>query len=228
MKLWLEISPNTVSAGGKAMIIWGSRTHEVPVAQGECYCPRCGQRQPYQLIESKRYFTLYFISLFPMYSQGQHVACLRCAGTFSTDVLSIGGPPVQQQAQPSSHGSHSGHGIAGPPAPSPSPDTVRQLLTLICGKTGRSGPDAIGRIKELLQHSGLPIPADDQLRQELQMAVNTPATVAQFAERFVGTPEDFRKQMVESAKWVVDDGRPLSLSERQVLNQLAGTLRVSA
>jgi hypothetical protein len=197
------------------MIIWGSSTREIPVGGGECFCPRCSQRQPYTLIESKRYFTLYFIPLFPMYAQGRHVACNSCGGTFSLNVLTLDGPSGQRPSEPA-------------PVFTPQPDSVRHLMEIVCAKTGRSSGETVERLKQLMQHSGFPVPPDQQMNEELQMAVQTNTTIGEFSRQFIGAPENFRQQLVDSAKWIVDDGRPLSLSERQVLNQLAVTLHVAA
>lgn len=193
------------------MIIYGSRTREVAVGGGGFFCPRCNSNQPYTLMEAKRYFTLYFIPLFPMYSQGRHVECRSCGGTWATSVLSLA--------------DHAPSAVGPAPTGAPSADNVRHLLTLVCAKAGRTGSDSVEKMKQLLQHSGLTIPADHQILQEVQMAQSAPVSVRDFAaQQFAGSPADFKQQLLQSSQWLFQDGRAPTPIDRQVIQDLAAGL----
>ena len=69
------------------MIIWGSTGREVQVGQGQFFCPRCQAQQHFVHNRLARYFTLYFIPLFPISNLGEFVFCMGCHGQFNMDVL---------------------------------------------------------------------------------------------------------------------------------------------
>ena len=79
------------------MIIWGSRTTNKNVSSGPFHCPRCGPEKRYDLIQVNRWFTLYFIPLIPMGSEGKYVKCKACAGTF--DETAVNYDPVVAQEE---------------------------------------------------------------------------------------------------------------------------------
>ncbi len=47
------------------MIIWGFRGRVRPLAMIRTRCPRCGQEAAHRLVRSQRWFTLFFIPIFP-------------------------------------------------------------------------------------------------------------------------------------------------------------------
>src|SRR6185312_16552116 len=78
----------------RAMIIFGTRTRMSVVERGQFHCPRCGPGQRYERKHAKRWFTLYFIPVFPVGDLGQFVECGLCHGTFKMEVLSLRLPPA--------------------------------------------------------------------------------------------------------------------------------------
>ena len=54
---------------------------------GQFYCPRCATLRPYDLLRVSKYFTLYFIPLFPTSTLGEYVECKVCFTTFKPEVL---------------------------------------------------------------------------------------------------------------------------------------------
>jgi uncharacterized tellurite resistance protein B-like protein len=78
-------------------IIWGSTGRNVVVSRGDFHCPSCQSKQPYQHVEVKRYFTLYFIPLFPLETVGEYVECGSCKETYKRHVLQY--DPEQEQRE---------------------------------------------------------------------------------------------------------------------------------
>ena len=71
------------------MIIWGSATREKQIATGVFHCPTCHASSAYSHQRVARYFTLYFIPLFPTSTLGEYVRCMRCSSEFKPVVLTM-------------------------------------------------------------------------------------------------------------------------------------------
>ncbi|MET7297503.1 zinc ribbon domain-containing protein [Embleya sp. NPDC005575] len=69
------------------MLIWGFKTIFKTLSEGVFHCPRCGGDRQYHLKLARRWFTLFFIPIFPFKQQGTHVECTTCGGTFHDTVL---------------------------------------------------------------------------------------------------------------------------------------------
>lgn len=69
-------------------IIWGFRTRYKTVSQGTFFCPRCGGDRPYLQRVGRRWFTLYYIPLFPTgAARNEHVQCQACKQAFTPTAL---------------------------------------------------------------------------------------------------------------------------------------------
>lgn len=70
------------------IILWGFRPRRTTLSQGEFFCPRCGGDRQYVKQGVRRWFTLFFIPLFPISGQRNvHVVCTTCKGAFNEKVL---------------------------------------------------------------------------------------------------------------------------------------------
>lgn len=69
------------------IFIWGSKGRTKSVASGNFHCPDCATHRDYDQKEVKRWFTLYFIPIFPMNKLGEYVECGACKSTFNSRVL---------------------------------------------------------------------------------------------------------------------------------------------
>ena len=70
------------------LIIFGLRVRPSKVSEGEFFCPRCGADRHYVLQRFRRWFTLFFLPIFPLSgSQGEQVKCQTCNSTFRPEVL---------------------------------------------------------------------------------------------------------------------------------------------
>lgn len=71
------------------MIIWGFRGRNKRLDGGHFHCPNEGGDREYDLMEARRWFTLFFIPLLPLKVLGQFVACRSCDATYDPQVLSM-------------------------------------------------------------------------------------------------------------------------------------------
>jgi rubredoxin len=71
------------------MIIYGYRNREFEMGTGNFYCPKCETQRPYKFKKVTRYFTLFFIPLFPLGTVSQYVECSVCGRTYKPEVLSL-------------------------------------------------------------------------------------------------------------------------------------------
>ena len=82
------------------MIIWGSTSKEKTVATTPFYCPRCRSESSGEHVRVSRYFTLYFIPLFPTSTLGEYVRCEDCEGEFAMSVLDLTREQVEAALAP--------------------------------------------------------------------------------------------------------------------------------
>ncbi|SDP84463.1 zinc-ribbon domain-containing protein [Phyllobacterium sp. OV277] len=69
------------------MIIWGSKGRVRTVGAGNFNCPACKAPRQYEHKKVQRWFTLYFVPVFPTQTLGEHIACNACENTYTTKVL---------------------------------------------------------------------------------------------------------------------------------------------
>lgn len=69
------------------MIIFGTKGRTKEIGRGEFFCPNCRTRRAYLEKRIARYFTLYFIPIFPIKNLGEYVECQVCLKTYKTDIL---------------------------------------------------------------------------------------------------------------------------------------------
>jgi hypothetical protein len=70
------------------ILIWGFRARAKTIANGEFFCSKCGADRTYFLQQVRRWFTFFFIPLFPVgKSLGEQVKCSTCGTAFSPQVL---------------------------------------------------------------------------------------------------------------------------------------------
>jgi hypothetical protein len=70
------------------MIIYGYKHREIEQGTGNFHCSRCETQRPYRHKKIVRYFTLFFIPLFPLGTISEYVECQVCGRTYNTGILS--------------------------------------------------------------------------------------------------------------------------------------------
>ncbi len=72
------------------MIIFGVRGRLHTSSSGSFFCPQCNADRQYVLRGARRWFTLFFIPIFPVTSvKNVHVHCETCGGNFADSVLNL-------------------------------------------------------------------------------------------------------------------------------------------
>ena len=79
------------------MIIWGTRGRERILSSGQFHCPKCDKRSPYQHKRVARYFTLFFIPIFPIQTLGEHIVCKTCNQSYKPEVLNYKPPSKSER-----------------------------------------------------------------------------------------------------------------------------------
>jgi hypothetical protein len=69
------------------MIIWGSQTIGRTLEQSGFFCPICRREEKCDLRKERRFFTLYFIPLFPISGARRCIRCHCCGNSFSEAIL---------------------------------------------------------------------------------------------------------------------------------------------
>ncbi len=70
------------------ILIWGLRARAKTLSTGEFFCGHCGTDRSYVLQQIRRWFTFFFIPLFPVGKPlGEQVRCSTCGTRYSPDVL---------------------------------------------------------------------------------------------------------------------------------------------
>lgn len=80
------------------IIIYGSRGVVSELSDGDFDCPHCQNQASYRLKRVRRYFTLFFIPVFPINSGIHFVECDHCGSQFEEAVLDYR-PPSPQDDQ---------------------------------------------------------------------------------------------------------------------------------
>ena len=82
------------------MIVWGSKNREKKLASVPFFCPSCQREGTATHAKLARYFTLYFIPIFPMQTFGEFVRCDSCQATFDPSILSASRADLLAAIQP--------------------------------------------------------------------------------------------------------------------------------
>lgn len=77
------------------MIIYGHKQRNVEIGTGQFICPKCSTDRTYKHINMVRYFTLFFIPLFPLGKLGSYIECQTCLTAYKPE--EVGAIPGNEQ-----------------------------------------------------------------------------------------------------------------------------------
>jgi len=189
------------------ILIWGFRARAKNVSTGEFFCTRCGADRSYVLQHIRRWFTFFFIPLFPVgKTLGEQVKCSTCGTCFRPEVLNT---PTSATFTENLKGA------------------VRFAAVSMLGAGDRSNDAARTAAIDASRKSGAENYDDTWLTNDLDAldASHLNEYVAPLAEGLnLQGKETFIEQI---ARIGLADG-PLSPAETQVLESLSATLGLSA
>ena len=193
------------------MIIWGSRGRTSVVEEGQFHCPRCRDRQPYKLKRVQRWFTLYFIPIFPMDALGEYVECIGCLTTWKPSVLQAGPQPdpeesVQEELR----------------------RAIRRSMAMVLLASGRDDPAGIDAgSRAFRKQVGMSMP-DAELSREVKDVKEQGIDVSRYLANFGAHLSAQQKESLVTAACEVAlfDG-PLEPPEREAVNAIAQALGVT-
>jgi uncharacterized tellurite resistance protein B-like protein len=190
------------------MIIWGSRARATAVGSGTFHCPGCASTQPYTHQKVRRWFTLYFIPLFPMGDLGEHVDCGRCRKSWRVEVLRARlAPPPQEVLR----------------------DEVRRAamrsMAMVILANGREDPSEIDAASRAFQKAvGMSLP-DAELTRELKQIRGDNTDLVRYLTNFGPQLTAAQKEalVVAACEVALYDG-PIQPVEREAIQKVAKAL----
>jgi zinc-ribbon family len=192
------------------MIIWGSKGVTKVAGSGEFHCPSCGTTKPYAHKLLKRYFTLYFIPLFPTDTITEYVECEACAGTYKSEVLSFN-PEDHQRRLSEELGEH-----------------IKRVMILCTLEGGTIARDVKRRIQQQYQQAAGKTLSDYELEQEIVLARHANVSPATYAQRFAGGLTAIGKENVfRAAALAVGADGNATPEEMKRLSELASALDIT-
>lgn len=186
-------------------LIWGIKVRYKLLDRGGFFCPRCGGDRQYQHRVGRKWFSLYYIPLFPVSGPlNEHVRCDVCKGAFTMEALS----------RPTS-GALSGLLIDG----------VRGVLVHVLRTGSMQNPAARATAVAEVQRAGVATYSDADLESDLGVV---PGDLSGLLYQLSGQLADQGKENLLRAavRTALADG-PLSDLETSVLNSTAATLGMS-
>jgi tellurite resistance protein len=191
-------------------IIWGSTGKKSVQDTGSFFCPQCSETRPYSHVIVKRWFTLYFLPVFPMETAGEYVECGGCAVTFKPEVLSY--DPEAERIRLIDELN----------------DNIMRVMVLIAVRDGRLGTAESKVISETYQaERGRAIGAAE-LETEARLATTAGVTAAAYAGRIqAGLSAAGKEKVLRAAILACQADGALTPEEKDRLTALAAALDIT-
>jgi len=69
------------------MILYGYKHRNIELASGQFFCENCDTGREYKHISIVRYFTLFFVPLFPLGTVSSYIECQTCMTTYKPEEI---------------------------------------------------------------------------------------------------------------------------------------------
>lgn len=187
------------------MIIYGTKPKSTQIDEGEFFCPQCQSEQLYEQFSVKTFFTLYFIPLFPVGSEDQHIQCRNCSETFAPEVIDYD-PEVEQVA---------------------TAETLRRICALFLFDVGRISTTTLGAVQEMISESiGVEVTKED-VAQDVQHAQEANADFLKYCKKeLIEYSDDGKLIVILNLRQVLESEGELDSLEQDRLRQLGKTLKL--
>ncbi len=192
------------------MIIWGSKAITGTLGAGNFNCPVCAVNRPYDQKRVRRFFTLYFIPLFPTSTLGQYVECRGCQGTFEPNILSYD-PAAEVQKTEALFMS-----------------AVKQIMIHVCLADGSIDDEEVKQIQAIYEElTGARIGETD-LREEITIISQSDNTLYGLIDQLNGQLNDTGKETaIRSAYLIAAADGNVDPSELEMIQRIAHRMGMS-
>jgi uncharacterized tellurite resistance protein B-like protein len=191
-------------------IIWGSRAIVSTDSTGQFMCPRCNQTRPYKLQNARKFFTLYFIPIFPLEDLGKFVECQACRSQYQTGILAYSQTNAKRLA--------SELNVA-----------IKRVLALMILSDGDAQDKEIEVMQKVYNRITNSDLSFDAIREEIEFAKADTRAVRHVLGNFSEGLNPAGKNLIVEAVYLVAqaDGE-LKEEERTFLNSTASILQLSS
>ena len=188
------------------LFIWGFKNRHKVIGEGTFFCPRCGGDRPYQQRVGRRWFTLYYIPLFPTGQPlNEHVQCGVCKQAFTPAALQR---PTSVQLS------------------SQLLDAVRGAAVHVLRAGSTEQPAARACAVSEVQRAGLANYDDAALTADLNAVPgDLTALLSELGQRLAPTGKE---KLVQSAVRVAAADGPVTDMEMTIIRHLGATLGLTA
>lgn len=188
------------------LFIWGFKTLFKVIGEGIFFCPRCGADRPYKQRVGRRWFTFYFVPIFPTGAAGNpHVQCQGCQQAFTLNALKRP-TSVQLSAQLL--------------------DAVRGIAVHILRTGSMQVPAARERAISEVRRAGLAEYGDADLSADLDVVPGDLSTM--YRELNERLAVNGKEKLVQSAVQIAAADGAVSGLEMTVIKHLGATLGLTA
>jgi tellurite resistance protein len=192
------------------MIIWGSKAITGKTGGGNFNCPMCAAPKPFEQKRVRRFFTLYFIPLFPTSTLGEYVECTGCQGTFEPAVLNYDPSVASQQTEAIFM-------VA-----------VKQMMIAICLADGVVDDGEVAQIQTIYERLTGARVSEQDLREEIAEIASRGAPLFDLIDHLIGQLNDHGRETAISSAYLIAaaDGN-VEESEMALLQEIAARMGMS-
>ena len=193
------------------MIIWGSKAVTgTVVGSGQFHCPACATPRSFEQKRVRRFFTLYFLPLFPTSTLGQYVECRGCQGTFEPSVLSYDPAAEIQRAEALFM------------------TAVKQIMIHLCLADGTIDQSELAQIQAVYEELTGSRLSEGSLREEIKAISQSPPTLYSLIDQLNGQLNDTGKETaIRSAYLIAAADGHIDQSEMEMIQRVAHRLGIS-
>ena len=185
------------------ILVFGMRVRMKHLASGTFHCPGCGVDRQYELLEARRWFTVFFIPLIPMKVLGRVLKCTTCSGQFDEKVLLL-------------------------PTAADLTTSIRNAMRAVVGAVvgAQDTPAARGAAAEVMRSVGMPGYGDADLAWDLQTSAG--AGLSERLTDLTGSlePQGRERFLADAVRVAMADG-PLNTAELAVIERVGAGLELS-
>src|SRR5262245_11435130 len=99
------------------MLIYGYRNRTIEQGTGIFQCPNCRDQRAYTRKKVVRYFTLFFIPLFPLGTLSEYIECQLCRRTYQPGIFASAGNLLMDAAGQAAHAADRSNALASSEIP---------------------------------------------------------------------------------------------------------------